>query len=155
MGIHPQILGVFEMSLGQVTRKPVASTCITNLKELLSALKSFQRISEENHLVITHDSSDHFREDFTEDFYFSNTKEARSNLDQIPNTIKFCNRLCDYELARATLIEVSLTDDSVVYDVEIAHIDSFAFDRWDSGKFPVKYKANSTFSFYLNEIYNQ
>tara|TARA_R100001443_G_scaffold53662_2_gene65296 strand:- start:467 stop:934 length:468 start_codon:yes stop_codon:yes gene_type:complete len=155
MGIHPQILGVFEMSLGKVNRKPIVSNCFTNLKELLATLKSFQRISEQNHLIITHDSSDHYREYFTEDFDFSTTKEARSNLNQIDNTVTFCNRLCDYDLARATLIEVSLTDDSIVYDVEIAHQQSFAFDSWDSGKFPVKYKANSTFSFYLNEIYNQ
>ena len=133
------------MSLGYFTRKPVASTCFTNLKELLSALKSFQRISEENHLVIRHDSSDHFQEDFTEDFDFSTTKEARSSLNQIANTVKFCNRLCDYELARATLIEVTLTDCSIVYDVEIAHSDSFAFDSWDSGRHPVVYKDAFTF----------
>ena len=133
------------MSLGQVTRKPVASTCFTNLKELLSALKSFQRISEENHLVVTNAPSDHFRKYFTEDFYFPTTKEARSNLNQIPNTVTFCNRLCDYDLARATLIEVSLTDDSIVYEVEIVHRDSFAFDHWDSGRYPVVYKNSFTF----------
>ena len=55
------------MSLGYVNRTPVASNCFTNLKELLSTLKSFQRIADENHLMITHDSSDHYREYFTED----------------------------------------------------------------------------------------
>jgi len=143
------------MPLGYVNRTPVASNCFTNLKELLSTLKSFQRIADENHLMITHDSSDHYREYFTEDFDFSTTKEARQYLHRIANTVKFCNRLCDYELARATLLEVSLTDDSIVYDVEIAHSGGFAFDRWEPEKFPVKYKANSTFSFYLHSIYNQ
>ena len=140
------------MSLGQVTRKPIASNCFTNLKELLATLKSFQRISEENHLMVVSVPSDHLRKYFTEDFDFPTTKEARSNLNQIPNTVTFCKRLCDYDLARATLIEVSLTDDSIVYEVEIVHRDSFAFDHWNSGKFPVKYKANSTFSFYLHSI---